>query len=50
MTAEQARDMIWLYISPESAGLLAERGWTPQDYERWLADALAATLLARPDS
>ena len=48
LTTDQARDVIWLYISPEAAGLLAERGWTSEEYERWLAETLADTLLARP--
>jgi AcrR family transcriptional regulator len=45
LTVEQARDLIWLYISPELDGLLAERGWTTAQRERWLADTLITTLL-----
>jgi AcrR family transcriptional regulator len=45
LTAEQARDLIWVHISPEVDGLLVERGWTPAQREQWLAGALIATLL-----
>ena len=43
---ERARDLLWALISPELYQLLvAERGWPPEDYERWLADAIADELL-----
>jgi AcrR family transcriptional regulator len=45
LTVDQARDLIWVHISPEVDGLLVERGWTPAQREQWLADALIATLL-----
>ncbi len=44
--ADQARDVVWTLISPEVYGLLVlDRGWTPDRYERWLAESLAAALL-----
>ncbi|HSK98186.1 MAG TPA: helix-turn-helix domain-containing protein [Euzebyales bacterium] len=45
LDADRARDLVWTYISPEIAGLLAERGWSGADYEQWLADTLIAALL-----
>jgi AcrR family transcriptional regulator len=46
LDAERARDLIWTYISPEIADLLAERGWNGAAYEQWLGDTLTAALLA----
>jgi hypothetical protein len=43
---DEARDLLWTYNSPELYELLVlRRGWTPQRYGRWLADALTAALL-----
>jgi AcrR family transcriptional regulator len=43
---ERATDVIWALVSAELYRLLAtERGWQPDDYERWLADTLIASLL-----
>ena len=43
---DEARDLLWTYNSPELYELLVlQRGWTPQRYGRWLADALTAALL-----
>jgi AcrR family transcriptional regulator len=48
VTAERARDLIWLHTAPDTYRLLVlERGWTLDDYERWLATSLAAALLPR---
>jgi AcrR family transcriptional regulator len=46
----RARDLLWALISPELYLLLVvERGWSADDYERWLAGAIADALLdARP--
>ena len=42
----EARDVLWTYNSAELFQLLVlERGWTPQRYGRWVADALCAALL-----
>jgi AcrR family transcriptional regulator len=46
LDADRARDLIWTYISPEIADLLAERGWNGAAYEQWLGDTLTAALLA----
>jgi AcrR family transcriptional regulator len=46
LTVERARDLIWLHTAPDTYRLLVlERGWTLDDYERWFATSLAATLL-----
>ena len=42
-----AADVIHALMSPELYRLLViDRGWSPPRYEQWLADALAAQLLA----
>jgi AcrR family transcriptional regulator len=46
LSPEVARDVVWTFISWEVHQLLvARRGWSSDDYERWLADSLAAQLL-----
>jgi AcrR family transcriptional regulator len=43
---EEARDLLWTCNSPETYDLLVlQRGWTPERYGRWVADALTAALL-----
>jgi hypothetical protein len=38
--------MVWAFNSSELFALLtAERGWSPQRFERWLADAWCRLLL-----
>lgn len=45
-----AADMIYTLMAPEVHHLLTvERGWSVDRYERWLANALCALLLASPD-
>ncbi len=46
LTPEQARDIMWLYSSPELyERLVLHRGWTLPEYGRFVGDALAAALL-----
>lgn len=46
VSVEEARDVLWTYISAEIYELLVmKRGWAPERYSRWVADALAAALL-----
>lgn len=46
LTVEDARDVLWTYNSAELYDLLVvQRGWTPERYGRWVADALVAALL-----
>jgi AcrR family transcriptional regulator len=42
----RATDLLWTLNHPDVYRLLvAERGWTPAQYEAWLAEAFADTLL-----
>lgn len=48
VSAEQAADSIWALASAELYRMLAvERGWPPEQYERWLTEGLARALLAQ---
>jgi hypothetical protein len=41
-----ARDILWMLTSRYVYRMLVrERGWSPQKYQDWLADALVQTLL-----
>jgi len=41
----RARDIVWTLNSPQLYQMLVgERGWSPEEYERWLAKALADAL------
>lgn len=43
----RARDIVWTLISPEVYELLViDRDWSPDEYEQWLAQALADALTA----
>jgi TetR/AcrR family transcriptional regulator of autoinduction and epiphytic fitness len=44
--ADEAVDVLWLLNSPAVyAHLVRQAGWSPEDYERWLAGAMARELL-----
>jgi AcrR family transcriptional regulator len=46
LTAQNAADIIFTLVSPEVYLLLtAERGWSPAQWQRWLADTIAHTVL-----
>ena len=46
LTAAEAIDLIWSVSGPENyVELDFERGWSPDRYESWLADALRALVL-----
>ena len=46
VSVEEARDVLWTYNSTELYELLViHRGWTPDRYGQWVADALVAALL-----
>jgi hypothetical protein len=50
LTVERATDILWTLNHPDVWALLVEtRGWTPEEYERWFADAACAQLLAPPN-
>ena len=45
MTRRRAIDTIWVLTAPELYDrLVRQRGWTPDDYEQWLASAMIAAL------
>lgn len=45
---DRARDLVWTLISPEVYELLViDRGWSHDEYERWLGGALTDALAAR---
>jgi AcrR family transcriptional regulator len=45
---DRARDIVWTLISPEVYELLVvDRGWSPDEYEQWLAQTLTDALAAR---
>jgi AcrR family transcriptional regulator len=49
LDAERATDILWTINHPSVWQLLVvERGWSPEQYERWCADTMCAQLLARP--
>lgn len=46
VTVEEAADIVWATNAPEFYLLLVEeRGWEPERFERWLADAWSRLLL-----
>ena len=49
LTGDEVADILWLFNDPLTYHrLVLERGWTPERYQAWVADALIA-LLVRPD-
>jgi hypothetical protein len=49
LTVQEAADVLWAMNSPEYYLLLVDqRGWEPDRYQRWLADAWQRLLL-HPD-
>jgi hypothetical protein len=48
LSVHDARDILWTYSSVELYDLLVlRRGWDPERYGRWIAEALTAALLPR---
>lgn len=46
VSLEEARDVLWTFISTEVYELLViRRGWTPERYVRWVVRSLSAALL-----
>jgi AcrR family transcriptional regulator len=46
LAIDRAADMLWTLNHPDNwMHLVEDRGWTPEEYERWLAEASAAQLL-----
>ena len=45
-TEETATDSFWAVARPDTCEVLVgRRGWTPERYEGWIAEAIAALLL-----
>ena len=47
VSVDEATDILCALLSQEVWSLLAARGWTPQRWQWWAAETLAATLLTR---
>jgi AcrR family transcriptional regulator len=46
LDVDRATDILWTLNHPDVWHLLVgERGWTPEQYERWFGDAICAQLL-----
>ncbi len=46
LSAEHARDLLWTLASHATYDqLVTQRGWSSQQYQTWLADALSQILL-----
>jgi AcrR family transcriptional regulator len=49
LSVERAADILWTLNHPSVWQLLVrERGWTPEEHERWWSDIACAELLAPP--
>ena len=47
LTVARAADILWLYLGPWSYRVLVtQRGWTPDEYEAWLADTLYTQVMS----
>jgi AcrR family transcriptional regulator len=42
---ERGTDILWVINHPDTWQLYVDRGWTPEDYERWAGDAAVRELL-----
>jgi AcrR family transcriptional regulator len=45
LDVDRATDILWTLNHPDVWLLLLDRGWTPEDFERWFADAVRRLLL-----
>ena len=46
LDGQTAVDVLWTHMATDNfRRLVRDRGWTMQQYERWLAEALCAQLL-----
>lgn len=46
LSANQARDILWTFTGRDIYRMLViERGWTPDAYEKWLAELLISSLI-----
>lgn len=48
---DRATDILWMLNHPNTWQLLvSERGWTPEQYERWTGDVACTELLKNQSS
>jgi AcrR family transcriptional regulator len=45
LSVDRAADILWTLNHPRTYLLFLERGWTPEEYERWLGDITCEQLL-----
>jgi AcrR family transcriptional regulator len=45
LTVERGTDILWTLNHPDVWLLLLDRGWTPEEFETWFADAVRQQLL-----
>lgn len=46
LSVNQARDILWVFTGRDMYRMLViEQGWTSEEYEKWLAELLATTLI-----
>lgn len=48
LSRKQAADRVWILTGPETYLLAAACGWSPQAYQKWLAETLGVQILAAP--
>jgi AcrR family transcriptional regulator len=46
LTVDRGADILWTLNHPDVWLLLLDRGWTPEEFEEWFADAVRRQLLA----
>jgi TetR/AcrR family transcriptional regulator of autoinduction and epiphytic fitness len=51
ITRDQAIDTVWLLMDPHGfCALTRDRGWTPEQFERWFPDSVSQLLLAATET
>jgi hypothetical protein len=45
LTVDRGADILWTLNHPDVWLLLLDRGWTPEEFEAWFADAVRQQLL-----
>jgi AcrR family transcriptional regulator len=49
LSEARATDIMWAIANPSThSSLIGERGWAPEEYERWLGQVLISALLQEP--
>jgi TetR/AcrR family transcriptional regulator, regulator of autoinduction and epiphytic fitness len=51
ITRDQAIDTVWLLMDPHGfCALTRDRGWTPEQFERWFTESVSKLLLAATET